>query len=396
MSKKQISITSIILITTFACIIYACNKDEENNNPPETLCCLEGYTFYAGTTIPVAGVQLTVGSKNSTSTADGYFEINAIPVGNQVLSASKGGYDNLSANIELIADTNEFNVEMTSTTYTHKLYGTITSKSDGSGISDCRITVLNPDSTISQLTALTSSTGTYQIDAVPQGNRLICLSERCHAEIQVLIADSDYQYDAEFETKFTDNRDGKVYKVVEIDGKVWMGENLNFGERIDGVLDQEDNQIVEKYCYDDDESNCDKYGAFYQWNEMMQYNTAQGIQGICPDGWHLPTDDEYTDLVTYLGGDDAAGGKLKEAGTINWESPNHRATNESGFNALPSGCRRFNDGVFLSIGIYTSFWSSTDCDIYNTWYRFLYYENSTLNHFCRVKTMGRSVRCVKD
>ena len=394
--KKQISLTGILIITIVAFVIYACNKDEDNNNPPETLCSLEGYTFFAGTTIPVSGVQLTLSTKSSTSAADGYYEINDIPVGDQVLSASKEGYDDLSTNIELIADTNEFNVEMTSVTYIHKLYGTITSKSDGSGISDCRITVLNPDSTISQLTALTSSSGTYQIDSVPQGNRLICLSEKCHSEIQVVIADSDYQYDAEFETKFTDNRDGKVYKVVEINGKVWMGENLNYGERIDGIQNMEDNQIVEKYCYNDDESNCNTYGGFYQWHEMMQYNTTQGIQGICPDGWHIPTNDEWTDLVNYLGDDDYIGGKLKESGTTHWNSPNYRATNESGFTALATGCRRYTDGDFLSLGIYTSFWSSTECNNTEVWYRYLVNNNSLLFHFCRLNTMGRSVRCVRD
>jgi hypothetical protein len=174
------------------------------------LCVLKGYAYYASTTIPVPGVQITVKTKNSTTGEDGYFEIKDIPTGNQVLAASKEGYDDLSTEIELDSGINEFNVEMTSASYTHNLYGNITSKTNGTGISDCRISVLNPDGTESQLFTYTSSNGSYEIPAVPEGNITLRLSEKCHLETQILMANSDYQFDAEFETEFTDNRDGKV------------------------------------------------------------------------------------------------------------------------------------------------------------------------------------------
>jgi uncharacterized protein (TIGR02145 family) len=180
---------------------------------------------------------------------------------------------------------------------------------------------------------------------------------------------------------------------VEIGGKVWMAENLNYGERIDGIQNQTNNQIVEKYCYNDNEANCNTYGGFYQWKEMMQYDNTQGIQGVCPDGWHLATDDEWADMVNYLAGV-GIGGKLKEKGTTHWNAPNYGATNESGFTALPTGCRRY-DGVFLSLGIYTSFWSSTECNNTEAWYRYVEYNHAHVHHYCRLKTMGRSVRCIK-
>ncbi|MFP4471865.1 MAG: FISUMP domain-containing protein, partial [Bacteroidales bacterium] len=92
-----------------------------------------------------------------------------------------------------------------------------------------------------------------------------------------------------------DVRDGQSYATVQIGDQCWMAENLNLGERIDGSEEMADNGIIEKYCYDDDPANCETYGGLYQWNEMMQYNTA-GSQGICPEGWSVPTDEEWKTL----------------------------------------------------------------------------------------------------
>jgi uncharacterized protein (TIGR02145 family) len=119
-----------------------------------------------------------------------------------------------------------------------------------------------------------------------------------------------------------------------------MAENLNVGTKINSTSDgqlQTDNEILEKYCYNNDIANCNIYGGMYEWNEAMQYDTTEGAQGICPDGWHIPTDAEWTTLTTFLGGESVAGGKMKEAGFAHWYSPNTGATNESGFTGLPGG-----------------------------------------------------------
>ncbi len=199
----------------------------------------------------------------------------------------------------------------------------------------------------------------------------------------------------------TDDRDGQIYNTVKIGNQWWMAENLNIGTRIDGVLDQTDNGIIEKYCYDDLESNCDVYGGLYQWDEMMQYNpsdtgTIGTIQGICPTGWHLPTDDEWTTLTDYLGGTSVAGGKLKETGTTHWRSPNTSATNEIGFMALPGGDRYATDGSFLGLGGLGFFWSATERDSFNAWNRGLSYGNPDVYHDYVNEASGFSVRCVKD
>ena len=141
-----------------------------------------------------------------------------------------------------------------------------------------------------------------------------------------------------------DIRDDQIYKVVKIGQQWWMQENLNIGTMIDSLQDATDNDIIEKYYYQNNDSLGNIYGGLYQWDEMMDYNTSDngnpGItQGVCPIGWHLPTDSEWTELTDFLGGESVAGGKLKEAGTIHWKSPNTGASNESGFKALPGSYR---------------------------------------------------------
>ncbi len=190
---------------------------------------------------------------------------------------------------------------------------------------------------------------------------------------------------------------GKNYNTVQIGTQCWFKENLNIGSRINGSLEQTNNGTIEKYCYNDLESNCDIYGGMYQWNEMMQYVTTDGFQGLCPTGWHLPTDAELTLLVNYLGGDGVAGGKMKEAGTVHWLNPNSGATNESGFTALPAGCRNCS-AVFNFLTYYTDIWSSTQPGVGAThaYYRTLSYSDTNASRYLNEKTGGFSVRCMKD
>ncbi|MBI9038907.1 MAG: hypothetical protein JEY97_12305 [Bacteroidales bacterium] len=154
----------------------------------------------------------------------------------------------------------------------------------------------------------------------------------------------------------TDPRDGQVYTTVEIGTQCWMAENLNIGEMINGNSNMTNNSVIEKYCYVNDAANCEIYGGLYQWNEMMEYSTTQGVQGICPSGWHLPTDGEWTILTDFLGGESVAGGKMKETGITHWNAPNTGATNVSGFTALPGGFRD-NNGSFNGLAGGTHFWS---------------------------------------
>jgi len=189
--------------------------------------------------------------------------------------------------------------------------------------------------------------------------------------------------------------EGQYYHTVQIGSQCWMKENLNVGTRINGSQEQMDNGIIEKYCYGDLESNCDVYGGLYQWDEMMQYITSEGAQGICPDGWHIPTDAEWTMLTDYLGGESVAGGKMKEAGLTHWASPNTGATNESGFTALPGGFR-FLNGYFYYLPTNAYFWSSSQSDATDVWYRRLSYDLQDVYRYSATKAYGFSARCVQD
>jgi uncharacterized protein (TIGR02145 family) len=189
--------------------------------------------------------------------------------------------------------------------------------------------------------------------------------------------------------------EGQVYNTVLIGHQCWFRENLNVGTMIKGKDDMIDNGIIEKYCYDNDPANCNEYGGLYQWNEMMEYDTTAGVQGICPSGWHLPTDGEWTIMADLLGGAIVAGGKMKETGTAYWKPPNAGATNESGFTALPGG-NRISDG-FIELGNSASYWSSSAYHSNWVYFRLLVYDTPYLSLSSGAnKIRGYSVHCVKN
>jgi len=194
-----------------------------------------------------------------------------------------------------------------------------------------------------------------------------------------------------------DSRDGKSYTTILIGTQCWMAQNLNIGTLVIGTSEQTDNSIIEKYCYADLESNCDVYGGLYQWNELMQYVITEGVQGICPTGWHVSTNSEWTTMIYYLGGWNFAGGKLKEIGTTHWLYPNTGATNESGFTALPGSLRQPGYSFYGLTGCGT-WWSSTEYDDGTGAIDYYIGYNSTnvSNFGMGEKNFGLSVRCLKD
>ncbi len=189
--------------------------------------------------------------------------------------------------------------------------------------------------------------------------------------------------------------DGNLYSTVAIGNQCWMRENLNVGTMINLATggtnndgEQTDNGTIEKYCYDNNPANCDTTGGLYQWNEMMQYETSE--QGICPDGWHIPNDSDWTTLSDYLGGDGVAGCKMKATGTA-WGTS---ATNTSFFTGLPAGFTAY--GSFSNLYDRAFWYSNTDVGEYSASYRVLMNSNCNLNGNNNAsKTYGFSVRCLK-
>jgi uncharacterized protein (TIGR02145 family) len=190
---------------------------------------------------------------------------------------------------------------------------------------------------------------------------------------------------------FVDERNGMVYNTILIGDRCWMKENLNVGTIIDSAANQTDNGIIEKYCYRNLELNCDKYGGLYQWDEAMQY----GGTDLCPEGWHLPSGCEWNGMITHLGGELVAGGKMKMTGTVWWSPPNANADNSSGFSALAGGYR-FMNGTFYDNLFRAYFWTTQSYDAFESYYYKLNYDNGEANFLHYYIYDGFSVRCMKD
>ena len=206
----------------------------------------------------------------------------------------------------------------------------------------------------------------------------------------------------------TDIRDGNSYQTVLIGEQCWMAENLAYLPSVVGPgTESESTPYYYVYGYDGTNvtdakatSNYTTYGVLYNWPAAMAGSASSnanpsGVQGVCPAGWHLPSAAEWTELTDYLGGKSVAGGKLKETGTTHWASPNTGANNESGFTALPGGYRS-NSGVFGDIRYYGYWWSSTELYANDAWYRYLGYDISNVYRGNFYKSMGFSVRCLRD
>ena len=200
--------------------------------------------------------------------------------------------------------------------------------------------------------------------------------------------------------------DGQIYNTVQIMSQCWLKENLNVGTLIPGSESMTDNDTIEKYCYHNEPDSCAKYGGLYEWDEIMQYNMQQGTQGICPPGWHIPTDEEWKVLegtvdlyisighqvweeTSYRGFD--AGKKLK---TKNGWYDSGNGSDFFGFVGLPGGFRSAIN-TFSSIGGGGSWWSSSLRDNSSAYGRYLYYGSDQVSRGFSDE-QAYSVRCIKD
>ncbi len=197
--------------------------------------------------------------------------------------------------------------------------------------------------------------------------------------------------------------DGNKYRTVIIGNQEWMGENLkvtkyNDGTTIPNIKDY--NLTVLKYdtvggwCYYSNDSTFNaKYGKLYNWYAASP--TTNGNKNVCPSGWHVPTDGEWTVLTDFLGGEKVAGGKMKEVGTANWNEPNKGATNISLFNSIPSGFRS-SDSYFYDKGDNLYFWSSLNNSKLTSWARALSFGGEYILKDSIYKSTFVSIRCLKD
>lgn len=173
---------------------------------------------------------------------------------------------------------------------------------------------------------------------------------------------------------FTDARDGKVYKTVQIGTQTWMAENLAYK--------------VESGCwaYENHPENVKTYGYLYTWSAAKK---------ACPPGWHIASKEEWSALTDHLGGENTAAGKLKEAGTDHWLKPVSLATNESGLSCLPGGFRN-DKGEFYNLGLMFFCWCSTEEDAEKANQILIFSHTNLVTISYIEKTNAFSVRCIKD
>jgi uncharacterized protein (TIGR02145 family) len=202
--------------------------------------------------------------------------------------------------------------------------------------------------------------------------------------------------------------EGQVYNTIQIFSQCWLKENLNVGTMVPGTQEMSNNSIKEKYCYENNPDSCTKFGGLYQWDEMMQYTTQQGVQGICPPSWHLPTDEEWKvlegavdsqygigdpvwELYEFRGYD--AGTNLKT--TSGWYA-NGNGADLFGLSGLPGGYRYFSGGSFYGIGYVGYWWTTTDDNSSLGSTRYFQFDHPEVFRSSLDKGSGFSVRCLRD
>jgi uncharacterized protein (TIGR02145 family) len=196
------------------------------------------------------------------------------------------------------------------------------------------------------------------------------------------------------------DQDGYVYKTTKIGSQTWMAENLRTTKYRDGstipyVTANAAWAALNSgaYCNYKNTINNDTIATF---GRLYNYFAVIDSRNLSPIGWHVPTDDEWTILTEYLGGESVAGGKLKELNISHWINPNSEAENSSGFTALPGGYR-YHSGIYLNDGSDCYYWSFTESSNIFAWYRYLNnYEGYIHRYGSSTKSYGFSVRCVKD
>jgi uncharacterized protein (TIGR02145 family) len=206
-------------------------------------------------------------------------------------------------------------------------------------------------------------------------------------KVNILLFNPDLTYGT------VNDNDGNAYKTIKVGSQTWMAENLkttkfNDNTPIPFVTEVSIWSALSTSAYTWYNNDSITYGALYNWYAV---NTGK----LCPAGWHVPSDDEWTGLTTFLGGDSIAGDKIKETGTLHWLTPNTEATNESGLTGLPGGYRS-NIGSFGNIKQIGYWWSSTSFNSIDAYYRFISSFYKPVLRSNSSKRGGFSIRCVMD
>jgi uncharacterized protein (TIGR02145 family) len=183
-------------------------------------------------------------------------------------------------------------------------------------------------------------------------------------------------------TTLTDPRDNRQYRTVQIGTQCWMAANLDYGIQVQGNGHQRDNCTIEKYCYNDSPGNCTTMGGLYQWDELMQYGDLASTQGLCPPGWHVPSETEWNTLFNNFLGYGFAGSPLKSTGY-------------SGFDAHLDGVR-FGNVSWNFLNFATIIWSSTSHGPNKAWSHGMNDQTPSVSFYPSARNNAFPARCIKD
>ncbi|MFH2095485.1 MAG: FISUMP domain-containing protein [Bacteroidota bacterium] len=198
---------------------------------------------------------------------------------------------------------------------------------------------------------------------------------------------------------FTDPRDGKIYPTVQIGSQCWFAKNLNYGTFTQSTTsgsphsNVSNNGVVQKYCYNNVEDSCISLGGMYEWDELMNYTTTEKTQGICPDGWHIPSDQELKEMEMAIGMSQTEADNLGQRGTD--EGTKLRTGGSSGFEALLNGYRYvYGQSAGYSTEYYL--WTSTvdSADATKAYYRSLRSSHTQVERARALQIHGFSIRCL--
>ncbi|MCK5821940.1 MAG: hypothetical protein KAH17_08635 [Bacteroidales bacterium] len=386
-------------------------------NKPET-GWLSGIVHYKFTTVPIEGVIISVGDISTSTNGEGEFYIEKIPVGSYTITAVKEGFDMTSVEVEILyLELTEEKISLSTSKYSTTLEGIVIGNQTSNHKEGLKILMLNPDGSDSELLSTSDAEGYYSLESIPQGLRRIIVRKNdlvlFDKELSLQETTVSFNIDIPEPFEFTDGRDGNTYQGMKIGSQIWMNENLAYLPSItsyDIVSDSIAHFYVGSY-YGTDVSEAKAsesyktYGVLYNWHAAV-YDPNSSSVDICPDGWHLPSNDEWKileetlgmsslDLERTLAARESGKVGLKLKSTHGWDEDGS-GSNLSGFNALPAGFVNTNGG-FLSVGSSAHFWTATPSQSALSYFgRTLSYSSDGINNGSSKARIGKSVRCIKD
>jgi uncharacterized protein (TIGR02145 family) len=372
---------------------------------------LTGFAYYKDCKVPLADAVITVWGKTDTTDIHGAYELDGIMAGRQSITAEKDGFQTNTMDILVNEGINNSDIHLTSTIHTARLYGQLVGNISGEPKPFLTVVVLNPDFSESKLTAFSDAAGYYDLPYVPYGLRYLMVRDEISIKMETIlyVESNDYLFNVPIKEpfEFTDSRDGHVYQAVRIGGQMWMMENLAYLPKVSSSADTKGIWVYNYFGNNVEEAKTmpsyKTFGCLYEWTTAVSDSFANG-RDICPPGWHLPSDDEFTLLELSLGMNIAyrdsvgwrqnanVGRKMKASDGWNDDG---NGSNSSSFSALPAGNRTTNRS-FVGEGGYTSFWTSTVHEDEYAWRRYLFWNRDANGRFTDLRGNAYSVRCVKD